>query len=732
MQYDYLDEFLAVAHEGTLSGAAGALGVSQPSLGRHLSALEAELGCRLLERGPQGVRLTAAGQAALPVAEEMHGLVASLVEHFRDPQRRARERVLAVGCSYLDEYMRRLMDKTCAHLKDGGYAVRLEVSKLPADECPERLLLDRDLDAVICFRAQAAGVQPGSCAEFGLAPMGAGVVAQEGTTLAKRAGLALDDVLDCVFTLGCEPGQHALWDEFLRACDARDLPAPALRAPRKARRAGGAPSAAAGRQGDLRLTVSDPLHPVACAPGEAVRPLDGFAFEPVALVRADDDLACRAAQIAREVSAGAGAPKPASQVSMYVALPKSDMRVGPLSRSEQGRYLSQVLDEPEVAHDLVLPDGTVVDKAYVALRNRLNRIGDGLSGDPVSTSFEAIMRLWSVEEARAYLEMPMLEYFTAYDFAVESGRSLDECERVCEELAGRNLICRVVRGGVPHYFLLAWTYGIWEFMVNSYEKGFLDWGIYGFDLGSASRFPTMRVCPVGPEAVRGGSLSPYWDWRSFIERQELICTAPCQCQVSCEVEAGAGVLPRGEQRGLCLTFGDMARYWLHNGNGVQIGKRECLERAHAAVYERGCIPQAIYSKNPEVLCFCDAAFCHVFAGVRSTCGAAPSMPLASAYRLRFDPTSCLGCGACAQACPMGAVEVGRDGVPSMGPTCVSCGQCVLACASGARVLVEKECGPESRLPEDLLEDYRWRSEDRMARGYISDFTGPVIDVWAGM
>ena len=108
------------------------------------------------------------------------------------------------------------------------------------------------------------------------------------------------------------------------------------------------------------------------------------------------------------------------------------------------------------------------------------------------------------------------------------------------------------------------------------------------------------------------------------------------------------------------------------------------------------------------------------------------MPLASAYRLRFDPTSCLGCGACAQACPMGAVEVGRDGVPSMGPTCVSCGQCVLACASGARVLVEKERGPESRLPEDLLEDYRWRSEDRMARGYISDFTGPVIDVWAGM
>ncbi len=237
MQYDYLDEFLAVAQEGALSGAAARLGVSQPSLGRHLSALEAELGCRLLERGPQGVRLTAAGQAALPVAEEIHGLVESLAEHFRDPERRARERVLAVGCSYLDEYTRRLMDKTCALLKDEGYAVRLEVSKLPADESPERLLLDRDLDVVICLKAQAACARAGSCAEFALAPMGAGVVAQASSALAHGGDLALDDVLDCVFSLGAEPGQHALWDEFLRACDVRGLPAPALRAPRKARRA---------------------------------------------------------------------------------------------------------------------------------------------------------------------------------------------------------------------------------------------------------------------------------------------------------------------------------------------------------------------------------------------------------------------------------------------------------------------------------------------------------------
>ncbi len=771
MQYDYLDEFLAVAREGTLSGAAAKLGVSQPSLGRHLSSLETELGTRLLERGPSGVRLTSAGQAALPVADEIARLERSLVEHFRDPERRSRERVLAVACSYLDEYMRRLMDKACTRLKAEGYAVRLEVSKLPADEDVAHLLLDRDVDAVVCFKAQALGAAEQGCFETDLAPMGAGVVAREGSPLVDSAEapssgrqadgpaprtLALDDVLDCAFTLGREPGQHALWDEFLRVCDSRELPVPALRAPRKFSPGGsyagmgsaagtpgvagpaGPSSASASsravplRSNDLRLTVCDSLHPVCHVAGEVVVPLSDLAFDVVVLCRADDEVTRRAAQIAREVSLGAGAPRPASQQSMYVALPKSDMSVGALSRAEQGHYLSQVLDEPEVPQDLVLPDGTVVDKVYVALRNRLNRIGDGLSGDPVSTSFEAIMHLWSKEEAQAYLEMPMLEYFTAYDFAVESGRDPGECERICEELSRRNLICRVVRGGVVRYFLLAWTYGIWEFMVNSYEQGFLDWGIYGYDLGSASQFPTMRVCPVGPEAVRGGVLSPYWDWRSLIERQDLICTAPCQCQLSSEVSDNVMPAERKGQKGLCLTFGEMARYWLENGNGVEISKEECMRRAEQAVYERGCVPQAIFSKNPGVMCFCDATYCHVFAGVRSTCGAAPSIPLSCAYRLVYDAEKCLRCVACAKACPMGAVTVEQDGTVSVGPICVSCGQCVLACRAGARALVEKERGPESRLPEDLLEDYRWRSEDRMARGYITDFTQASIDVWAGM
>ncbi len=176
----------------------------------------------------------------------------------------------------------------------------------------------------------------------------------------------------------------------------------------------------------------------------------------------------------------------------------------------------------------------------------------------------------------------------------------------------------------------------------------------------------------------------------------------------------------------------MARYWIDNGNGRQISREECLERATEAIYRRGCVPQAIYTKNPEVVCFCDVSFCHVISAIRSTGGAAPSMQLSSAYRLNVDAQRCTGCGSCARKCPMRAISVGEDGTASVGPMCLSCGHCTLVCENGALSLAPKERGAEARLPQDLLEDYRWRSEDRMARGYISDFTQGRIDLWAAM
>ena len=70
-----LSSFLAVAREGSVSGAAEKLYVTQPSISAAVSALSRELGVELTERVGRGVGLTAAGESFRPYAADVLGLI---------------------------------------------------------------------------------------------------------------------------------------------------------------------------------------------------------------------------------------------------------------------------------------------------------------------------------------------------------------------------------------------------------------------------------------------------------------------------------------------------------------------------------------------------------------------------------------------------------------------------------------------------------------------------------
>ncbi|MBY5940367.1 LysR family transcriptional regulator [Halomonas sp. DP5N14-9] len=68
--YPTLRAFVTVAHLGSVSRAAEALHLTQPAVSLKLKQLQATLGLTLFHRRPQGLELTAHGQALLPTAEK--------------------------------------------------------------------------------------------------------------------------------------------------------------------------------------------------------------------------------------------------------------------------------------------------------------------------------------------------------------------------------------------------------------------------------------------------------------------------------------------------------------------------------------------------------------------------------------------------------------------------------------------------------------------------------------
>lgn len=78
LDWSLVPSFLATAEEGSLSGAARALGISQPTVGRHIADLEESLGVRLFDRTSAGLRITEVGLSLVENAQAMRERAESL------------------------------------------------------------------------------------------------------------------------------------------------------------------------------------------------------------------------------------------------------------------------------------------------------------------------------------------------------------------------------------------------------------------------------------------------------------------------------------------------------------------------------------------------------------------------------------------------------------------------------------------------------------------------------
>ncbi|MGZ4430010.1 MAG: LysR family transcriptional regulator [Gaiellales bacterium] len=100
-----LRSLLAVARTGSVHAAADRLFVTQPSVSAAVAALGRELGVDLVERAGRGVRLTAAGQAFVPYAESVLGMLDQGRQAASEAVRPEAARVRVIAVNTAGEYL---------------------------------------------------------------------------------------------------------------------------------------------------------------------------------------------------------------------------------------------------------------------------------------------------------------------------------------------------------------------------------------------------------------------------------------------------------------------------------------------------------------------------------------------------------------------------------------------------------------------------------------------------
>lgn len=153
LNWDDVRLFLALHRARSLSAAAKPLGITQPTCGRRLAALEKALGVRLFDRTPTGLLITEAGGELLEAAQKME-LSAEAMALRASGRERKLEGLVKIACNdffactELVNYLAQL------RVRYPAICTELVVSNVETD------LLKREADMAIRFRPEGFSPTP--------------------------------------------------------------------------------------------------------------------------------------------------------------------------------------------------------------------------------------------------------------------------------------------------------------------------------------------------------------------------------------------------------------------------------------------------------------------------------------------------------------------------------------------------------------------------------------------
>jgi Fe-S-cluster-containing hydrogenase component 2 len=361
-----------------------------------------------------------------------------------------------------------------------------------------------------------------------------------------------------------------------------------------------------------------------------------------------------------------------------------------------------------------------MQELYIRLAKHLENL---IMGYPYTDELiDLLMEMFNPTEAQVAVAIPNdlepLEVVSLENIAGRANLPLPAVAEALESMANRNMLFTApTPDGSTGYALLQVGFGLpqtffWSGkqdetakrmakLVLNYFKVSTTHKVYG-----GVRTKSYKYTPANLSIdVPMQGVMPNEQIGPIVDKATKIAVAHCPCRMSAKI-LGRTDCPHSLE--VCIKYDELAEFVINKGLAREISSDEA-HHILAASEKEGLVHMVDNAQGQiKHTCNCCGHYCWNVGIIRRR--KIPRDQLMAVYFIReTELAECIGCGACADICPVDAVKM-VDDKPQVDPDwCIGCGVCAVQCPAGV-ISISRRL--EDQAPQDFAQLHRQIKEER--------------------